>query len=199
VAAVVKNLDLVVCVDTALAHCAAGLGAPVGIALPFCAEWRWLLDREDSPWYPTARLFRQGRRGDWQGVFERMAGELPRPGTALPLRLEVSPGELIDRLTILEIKTQRIGERFREELEKGRRVLAEGVVQSPALEALTAELRVVNESCWQTEGDLRGCEREQEFGPRFIELARARLQNRERRGELKRRITEVLAAPGLEE
>jgi hypothetical protein len=77
-AAILGNLDLVVCVDTALAHLAGALAVPVWVALPFVADWRWLVDREDSPWYPTMRLFRQGRRGDWAGVFRRLAEELAR-------------------------------------------------------------------------------------------------------------------------
>jgi len=75
-AAVVKNLDLVVTVDTAMAHLAGALGAPVWLALPFSPDWRWLLGREDSPWYPSMRLFRQARPGDWAEVFERIQGAL---------------------------------------------------------------------------------------------------------------------------
>jgi ADP-heptose:LPS heptosyltransferase len=71
-AAVLKNLDLVITCDTAVAHLAGALGVPVWVAIPFAPDWRWLLDRSDSPWYPTMRLFRQDRRGDWQGVFRRI-------------------------------------------------------------------------------------------------------------------------------
>ena len=77
-AAVLKNLDLVVCVDTSVAHCAGALGVPVWVALPFVPDWRWMLDREDSPWYPTMRLFRQSERGNWQEVFDRIAAEVIR-------------------------------------------------------------------------------------------------------------------------
>jgi tetratricopeptide (TPR) repeat protein len=68
-AAVMKNLDLVITSDSAVAHLAGALGVPVWIALPFDSEFRWLLDREDSPWYPTMRLFRQKAAGDWDSVF----------------------------------------------------------------------------------------------------------------------------------
>jgi Tfp pilus assembly protein PilF len=64
-AALIENLDLVVTVDTAMGHLAGAIGKPVWILIPKAADWRWLLDREDSPWYPTARLFRQQRPGDW--------------------------------------------------------------------------------------------------------------------------------------
>jgi hypothetical protein len=76
-AAVMKNLDLVVTSDTAIAHLAGALGVPAWVALKFAADWRWLLDRSDSPWYPSMRLFRQQTRGDWSQVFARMADALP--------------------------------------------------------------------------------------------------------------------------
>jgi hypothetical protein len=71
-AAVMKSLDLVVTSDTAIAHLAGGLGVPVWVALPAVPDWRWLLDREDTPWYPTMRLFRQKQSGDWDEVFQRL-------------------------------------------------------------------------------------------------------------------------------
>ncbi|HEX4146491.1 MAG TPA: tetratricopeptide repeat protein [Pirellulales bacterium] len=75
-AAVIRNLDLVATVDTAIAHVAGALGAPVWVALPFSPYWIWLRERDDSPWYPTARLFRQTALGEWPSVFEQMAGAL---------------------------------------------------------------------------------------------------------------------------
>jgi tetratricopeptide (TPR) repeat protein len=75
-AALVAALDLVVSVDTAVAHCAGALGVPVWVALPFSPDWRWLLEREDSPWYPSMRLFRQQQLGQWSDVFERIAAEV---------------------------------------------------------------------------------------------------------------------------
>jgi tetratricopeptide (TPR) repeat protein len=75
-AAVVGLLDLVIAVDTAVAHLAGALARPVWILLPFSPDWRWMLDREDTPWYPTARLFRQTRPGDWSGLVERVAEAL---------------------------------------------------------------------------------------------------------------------------
>jgi hypothetical protein len=75
-AALMTNLDLVVTSDTALAHLAGALGVPVWVALPHVPDWRWLTDREDSPWYPTMRLFRQKEIGNWDAVFQRIAGEV---------------------------------------------------------------------------------------------------------------------------
>jgi hypothetical protein len=88
-AAVIANLDLVLSVDTAVAHLAGAVGAPVWTLLPYVPDWRWMLDRDDSPWYPTMRLFRQQHRGEWQPVIERVAAELAsskrsfRPSTSL--------------------------------------------------------------------------------------------------------------------
>jgi len=67
-AAIMKQLDLVITVDTSLAHLAGGLGVPVWLVLPRTAHWRWLLNRNDTPWYPTMRLFRQTKSGDWSDV-----------------------------------------------------------------------------------------------------------------------------------
>jgi hypothetical protein len=77
-AAVMLNLDLVITSDTSVAHLAGALGVPVWMALKLAPDWRWLLDRTDSPWYPTMRLFRQTEFFDWPGVFERIASELQR-------------------------------------------------------------------------------------------------------------------------
>jgi tetratricopeptide (TPR) repeat protein len=80
-AAVMMNLDLVISSDTAIPHLAAALGVPVWLALSLAPDWRWLLHREDSPWYPTMRLFRQTRFGDWQEVFDRIANEISKLAT----------------------------------------------------------------------------------------------------------------------
>lgn len=75
-AALIDALDLVISVDTSVAHLAGALGKPVWILLPFSPDWRWLVGRDDSPWYPSARLFRQTTPGDWTGVVERVGEAL---------------------------------------------------------------------------------------------------------------------------
>jgi hypothetical protein len=75
-AGLIENLDLVISVDTATAHLAGAMAKPVWVLLPFAPDWRWMLERTDSPWYPTMRLFRQKKWGDWNSVFENIAEEL---------------------------------------------------------------------------------------------------------------------------
>jgi Flp pilus assembly protein TadD len=75
-AALILELDLVISVDTAVAHLAGALGRPVWTLLPFIPDWRWMLERADTPWYPTMRLFRQPAPGDWRSVFKQVAQEL---------------------------------------------------------------------------------------------------------------------------
>jgi hypothetical protein len=75
-AAVMNNLDLIITGDTSIAHLAGALGRPTWLALKQVPDWRWMLDREDSPWYPTLRLFRQPRRDDWDCVFSKIEQSL---------------------------------------------------------------------------------------------------------------------------
>lgn len=77
-AAVMKNLDLVITVDTSIAHLAGALGVPFWVLLPWTADWRWFMNRNDSPWYPTAKLFRQSQAGEWQNVVQNIAKNLER-------------------------------------------------------------------------------------------------------------------------
>ena len=75
-AAAIENLDLVISVDTAVGHLAGALNKPVWLMIPIFPDWRWMLGRADSPWYPSLRLFRQPTRGDWNSVVQRVAEEL---------------------------------------------------------------------------------------------------------------------------
>jgi Tfp pilus assembly protein PilF len=204
--------------DTAISHLAGALAVPCWVALPVSPDWRWLLDREDSPWYPTVRLFRAARAADWGPVFERMAGELPASRqsavasrqTAVGCRLakavsvEIAPGELIDKITILQIKAKRITapdklRNVRAELAALTAARDRCLPTSPELSALTAELRAINEALWVTEDDIRQCERSQNFGPPFVELARSVYGQNDRRAALKRRINELLGSAFHEE
>ena len=227
-AAVMMNLDLVISSDTAAAHLAGALGRPVWIVLKHVPDWRWMMDREDTPWYPTARLFRQARRDDWDEVFERIAGELARaaaaktksgdllpqqgadsldptqavpPGTAL---VPVSFGELVDKITILEIKSERIGDasklaNVRVELELLATALARFCVLPPRAGELKAELRRINEALWEIEDQIRDCERNNDFGAKFIGLARRVYMTNDRRSAVKRQLSELAGSAIVEE
>ena len=84
VAALMQCLDLVITSDTSIAHLAGALACPAWVALKHVPDWRWMLDREDSPWYPTLRLFRQTQPGDWDGVFEHMRDALQAAAPSAP-------------------------------------------------------------------------------------------------------------------
>jgi hypothetical protein len=75
-AALISHLDLVISVDTAVAHLAGALGKPVWLLARYDADWRWLLDRSDNPWYPTMKIFRQAAPGDWRGLMPQVASAL---------------------------------------------------------------------------------------------------------------------------
>jgi tetratricopeptide (TPR) repeat protein len=81
-AALIQQLDLVIAVDTSVVHLAGALGKPVWLMLPFSPDWRWRLDREDSPWYPTMRLFRQPKFDDWHSVVKRVCAALRNQPTS---------------------------------------------------------------------------------------------------------------------
>jgi tetratricopeptide (TPR) repeat protein len=202
-AALMRNLDLVVTSDSAVAHLAGALGVRTWLVLGVTPDWRWLLDREDSPWYPTLRLFRQTAVGEWEPVFTRVAEELTRLGrqsTANPgVPIEVSPGELLDRLSILRIKNRRIAdadkrERVRKELHALLQVRARHLPELAELTQLEADLQGVNEAMWEVEDALRLCEREQNFGERFVALSRSVYRHNDRRAALKRRINALLGS-----
>jgi len=225
-----KNLDLVICPNTAIVHLAGALGVPTWLALPFGSEWRWLRDRSDSPWYPSVRLFRQEQAGDWAGVFAGMAAALtsqveafragwhafaaPRPESDPVdaggprkhggIAVEIGVGELIDKIVILQIKNERLNDAAKranigKELATLQAARERALAPSAELAALTAELRVVNEALWQVEDDLRLCERHQDFGPRFVELARSVYRHNDHRAALKRRINELVGSELVEE
>ncbi len=206
--AAMASLDLVITCDTSIAHLAGALAAPIWVALKSDAEWRWLTGRADSPWYPTMRLFRQSRRGDWRGVFDAMALEVAalaaRRATPHVISCPCSLGELIDKITILRIKAERIREE--EKLANVRRELAllEGLARedSPtgsSIDLLADQLAAVNARLWDIEDAIRTCEREGDFGPRFVALARSVYNENDVRAALKRAINTLANSALIEE
>jgi Flp pilus assembly protein TadD len=207
-AAAIMHLDLVVTCDTSIAHLAGALGRPVWVALKEDAEWRWLRDRDDSPWYPTMRLFRQKRRGDWGSVFVEMARRLASPARDRNAeRLIATPssiGELIDKITILEIKSRRISDgdklrNVRRELELLEESLRSARLDHPDLGSLKAGLATVNEHLWDIEDEIRVCEKHEDFSERFIALARSVYLTNDRRAAIKRDINRLFNSAIVEE
>jgi hypothetical protein len=123
---------------------------------------------------------------------------------ATPILVEVAPGELIDKITILQIKTERIDDadkvkNVRIELEVLETARDNVIPTSAELDRLTAELKTVNEALWEIEDDIRDCERDKDFGPKFIELARSVYRTNDRRAAAKREINELLGSKIVEE
>ena len=207
-AAAMTCLDLVVTCDTSIAHLAGALAVPVWVALKSDAEWRWLTGRADSPWYPTMRLFRQSRRGVWGDVFEAMARELAalaaRRAAPRMVSTPCSLGELIDKITILRIKAERIGEadklaNVHRELALLERLAHEEDASGPPVDALTDQLAAVNARLWTIEDAIRTCEYEGDFGPRFVALARSVYRENDTRAAIKRAINTLANSALVEE
>lgn len=118
--------------------------------------------------------------------------------------VEIAPGELVDKITILQIKTERITDseklkNIRIELDVLEAARNKAMPSSPELDRLSADLKAVNEELWVIEDDIRDCERNQDFGPKFIELARSVYRSNDRRAALKRAINELLGSKLVEE
>ena len=203
-AATMTCLDLVVSCDTSVAHLAGALAIPVWVALKKDAEWRWLTERADSPWYPTMRLFRQLHRGVWSDVFEAMADELAQlvERRAAP-RMASTPcslGELIDKITILRIKAERILEpeklaNVHRELKLLEQSARENGACGASLVGLTDQLSAANTRLWIIEDEIRKCEHEGDFGPRFVALARSVYRENDTRAAIKRTINTLTDRP----
>jgi len=118
--------------------------------------------------------------------------------------VEISPGELIDKITILEIKLERIADaaklnNVRIEYDTLNRSLSDAIASSAALDGMIAELKRINEALWDIEDDIRDCERAKDFGETFVGLARAVYVTNDKRSEIKRRINELLGSSLVEE
>jgi hypothetical protein len=123
---------------------------------------------------------------------------------SVEVSVEVSPGELIDKITILEIRLERIEgkdklKNVKLEWETLTRARDEAIEATPELEKLTADLKESNERLWEIEDDIRQCERDKDFGDRFVELARGVYVNNDQRSRLKREINELLGSRLIEE
>ncbi len=235
-AAMMASLDLIVTSDTAIAHLAGALGRPVFVALKQAADWRWLLERSDCPWYPTMRLFRQSERDKWTPVFDAIADEVDArvrersarvalfdaapqslarpaavvealaaaPGAGALIAIPGAVGELIDKITILEIKESRVTDalklrNIRFELALLRKLKLEAGFSGPKLERLEAELKSANEFLWTIEDSLRECEIRRQFDEEFISLARLVYKSNDQRAGLKKQINHLFNSAIIEE
>jgi len=208
-AALMPNLDLIITIDTSVAHLAGALGVPVFVILPQVADWRWMKNRSDSPWYPTMRLFRQETFGDWTQVFQKLADSVAHAMNISKARAdivsaEISVGELIDKITILQLKNKYITneaklKNVRKELEVLCKTRDEKVPSSPALNRLTKQLYDVNQALWDIEDDCRDKERNKEFDDEFIQITRSVYITNDKRCALKREINELLGSNLIEE
>ena len=120
------------------------------------------------------------------------------------IEVPISVGELVDKVTILAIKSEKIADagkqaNIRHEFDALDAVLKPLLTATPALAPLQAELRTINEALWRIEDDIRDCERQRDFGPRFIELARSVYQTNDRRAATKRKIDELMGSDIVEE
>ncbi|WP_084143720.1 DUF6165 family protein [Methylocapsa acidiphila] len=230
-AAAMAALDLIVTSDTAIVHLAGALGRPVFAALKQVPDWRWLLEREDCPWYPTMRLFRQTERDQWKPVFDRIAdgvaAQIAGQGECLPKsadsaeaasreRIESAPrrlaritipaaiGELVDKITILEIKETRVSDpaklaNIRHELRLLRKLKSEAGFDGADLARLETELKAANAFLWNVEDALRLYEARAEFGEDFVSLARQVYKSNDLRAGLKKEINLLFNSEIVEE
>jgi len=219
-AALMKNLDLVLTVDTSVAHLAGALGVPVWVVLPSVADWRWMKDRDDCPWYPTMRLFRQEEYGNWKSVFENVktalhertqkrSGTIKTPSPSVQQKTdivtaEISIGELIDKITILQLKNKYIKneaklKNVRKELAVLCHTLDTKVPKSAKLDELTEKLYNINQELWDIEDDCRDKERNKEFDDEFIQITRSVYITNDKRCAVKRQINELLGSNLVEE
>jgi len=219
-AAVMKNLDLIITIDTSTGHLSAGLGMPTWVLIPNPPDWRWMFDRTDTPWYPTTmHLFRQPTPGNWERVFDDIEQELrafvaAKRNTSKTVSLKsseanniaaaISYGELIDKITILEIKQKNITDETKlhnitKELETLHKTRDQYLSVTPELNQLTAQLYKTNCMLWDIEDAIRDKERHKEFDDEFIQLARSVYHTNDQRCRIKRAINELYNSPLLEE
>lgn len=205
-AAVLKNLDLFITSDTAVAHLAGALGVPVWLALSSAPGWNWMVGRDDSPWYPTMRLFRQPKLGDWFSVFERIARELaklvPPSVRARSIEVRVSPGELLERIARLEYEVE-IGSdeqsqcSAREKLAGLMRTKEGMLTASDQLAALASEMQAIVRALRSAEDAMNRCTRDGDFGSQFVEHARTAAEKRAQLAGLRSQVdAAALDLPG---
>ena len=225
-AAIIANCDLIITSDTSVAHLAGGMGKTTWLLLSKVPNWRWGIEGNTSFWYPSMRLFRQTEQGNWDEVLQRVAHELQQTfspnSTATPKQASkskptpkpnnkqlapesivapLSLGELIDKITILEIKTQHVQgtslTNVKKELEQLSATL--NALHLDLDTQLIERLKDINADLWQIEDQIRDKERQKDFGEVFIRLARSVYQQNDRRAAIKKEINITYGSALLEE
>ena len=211
-AAMIANCDLIITCDTSVAHLAAGMGRPTWMLLVAVPDWRWGMEGDTSFWYPSMRLFRQRERGNWHEVMDRVATALealattwnktPAPGQKVSsLHVPVAFAELIDKITILEIKSERLKGTGKGNVDH-ELCLLRHVLEQSGVDLLPQHYRLlkgINQSLWRIEDDIRDHERRQDFGEQFIQLARSVYQQNDQRAAIKRLINDYYGSTIKEE
>ena len=211
-AAIIANCDLIITCDTAVAHLAAGMGQPTWLLVVAVPDWRWGMEGDTSFWYPSMGLFRQRERGNWPEVMGRVAtalevfattwNEHPVPGEKISsIHVPVAFAELIDKITILEIKSEQLSGRGKVNVDHELRLLR-NIMQQSGVELLPEhyhQLKEINQSLWHIEEDIRDHEHRQDFGEQFIQLARSVYQQNDQRAAIKRSINDYYGSDIKEE
>ena len=216
-AAIVANCNLIITSDTSVAHLAAGMGKTTWLLLKKVPEWRWGLEGETSFWYPSMRLFRQTEQGNWDEVFQRVADELfqqfpiiapdidnniqqenlknqqnnlSKSQTLPQIVAPISLGELIDKITILQIKTKHLKGNALYNVQQELTTLQEtlSTLDLQVDPALIQRLQSVNTDLWNIEDQIRNHERNKDFNKSFIALARSVYRKNDLRSKIKKEI-----------
>ena len=220
-AAIIANCDLVITSDTSVAHLAGGMGKTTWLLLHQVPDWRWGLEGDTTFWYPSMRLFRQKEKGNWDEVMQRVAEALQKhfanssihPDPAIATQPSIKPkpiqhilapislGELVDKITILQIKTQHLQgnalEHVQQELEALELTLNK--LQLNIDPSLIQRLKKVNQDLWHIEDAIRDQERRKSFGENFVQLARSVYQQNDHRSAIKKEINTTYGSAFTEE
>ncbi len=207
-AALIKNLDLVIAIDGTIAQLAGALNVPTYIMTPYASDWRWQQYTTTSIWYPSVTLMRQIEPGNWSPVINQIMftinKNLASSHTQLEVYAEVAIGELIDKMTILQIKKERFSdpaklENVSRELATVEETLRNAVTITPQLASLIQQLKSINMQLWDIEDNIRAKEHDKQFDNEFIKLARSVYFTNDERGVVKRKINELLGSRLVEE
>ena len=220
-AAIINNCDLIITSDTAVAHLAGGMGKPTWLLLQKVPDWRWGLGNDTTFWYGSLRLFRQHENSNWDGVMQRVTHALlekfeKRSASEGLERVDdsrhkirsiqniyapISLGELVDKITILQIKTQHLEgsalENVKTELNSLLRTL--NTLNINIEPTIVQRLKKVNQDLWNVEDAIREQERKKSFDSTFIKLARSVYKKNDQRSALKKEINIAYGSNYIEE